>query len=177
MKRVNSLLEDLLTVEKLESGQLEIHLDAVPLKTLVKDAFTLVEEQAKSKSNELIDDVQDCELVADRGRLSQVLVNFLTNAIKFSPDGGKIRVISARKKGEITVSVQDDGPGIALDEQFHLFEKFYRTPSGKQHKGFGLGLAICKMLIAQHGGTVGVISKAGRGATFWFTLPHDGDDA
>ena len=173
IKRVFTLVEDLLTVEKLESGALDLHLDEVDTTKLISEAFTVVEEQAKAKAISLVDDAQKLSLVADRDRLLQVLGNYLTNAIKFSAPNTKVRVFTAKKDGFVTISVQDEGPGIALDDQFQLFEKFYRTPAGKKQSGFGLGLAICKMLIAQHKGQVGVVTKLGSGATFWFSLPYD----
>ncbi len=173
INRVFTLIEDLLTVEKLESGMLDLHLGEVDLSKLVADSFTVVEEAARAKSITLVDETQPLSLIADRDRLLQVLGNYLSNAIKFAPAESRIRVFSVKKEAMVTVSVQDEGPGIALDDQFQLFEKFYRTAAGKRHSGFGLGLAICKMLIAMHKGEVGVTTKLGSGAVFWFSLPYD----
>ena len=175
ISRVFSLVEDLLTIEKLEAGKLELDIKEIDIKALVSEALLNIEEMAQSKALVLINETDSYPLIADRNRIMQVLLNYLTNAIKFAPNQSEIRVTSARLKNLVTISVQDEGPGISRDEQFLLFEKFYRTSTGKKTGGFGIGLAICKLIITQHGGELGVTSRPGKGATFWFSLPIDDD--
>ena len=100
-----------------------------------------------------------------------MLVNYLANAIKFSPKNSSVTVFSSKENGLIKIGVRDEGPGMSQEEQERLFSKFYQTREGKRAKGFGLGLAICKLVVESHGGTVGVDSEPERGAEFWFTLP------
>ncbi len=106
--------------------------------------------------------------------MQQVLTNLVSNAIKFSPKGSAVRVsISRAKTGDLVVSVQDQGPGIASEDQQLIFEKFRQgaTAANPLVKGTGLGLAIAKALVAEHGGSIGVESAIGKGSSFWFTLP------
>ncbi|HEY9715451.1 MAG TPA: sensor histidine kinase, partial [Chroococcales cyanobacterium] len=100
----------------------------------------------------------------------QVVVNYLGNAIKFAPPDSKIEVSAQQIDSQVRVSVQDEGPGMTKDDQKKLFQKFYQTEDGKAEKGFGLGLAICKLIVESHGGKVGVESEPGKGACFWFKI-------
>ncbi len=175
IRRVFSLVEDLLTIERLEAGKLELKLDLVEMRVIVEEAFQTVEDTAQSKSITLVNEISSCEIVADKDRVTQVLLNYLSNAIKFSPEGGKITVAAVIEPKDVIVKVSDQGKGIAAADREQLFTKFYQTAEGKSHRGFGLGLAICKLLIAEHGGDVGVESAPGEGSTFWFKLPNDED--
>src|SRR2546422_7316456 len=113
-------------------------------------------------------------VTADRGRLRQVLLTLLSNAIKFTTDGGRI-TLSAQVAGDLVrVAVSDSGIGIAPDDQQKLFQEFVQldgSPS-RRYEGTGLGLALSKRLVELHGGTLGVESELGKGSTFWFTLPQ-----
>lgn len=118
--------------------------------------------------------IPSIEVSIDRDRMQQVLTNLVSNAIKFSPKGSSVRVtISRAKTGDLVVSVADQGPGIAAEDQQLIFEKFRQgaTASNPLVKGTGLGLAIAKALVAEHGGSIGVESMIGKGSSFWFTLP------
>jgi len=112
-------------------------------------------------------------------RLRQVLGNLISNAIRYSPGGGKVYVHARRSKGSVKVEVVDQGVGVPPEEVAHLFERYYRG-SGRvasTERGAGLGLAIVKQLVAAHGGQVGVESTPGLGSTFWFTLPREASQA
>ncbi|MBK7890515.1 MAG: ATP-binding protein [Bdellovibrionales bacterium] len=115
------------------------------------------------------------EVNIDRDRLQQVITNLVSNAVKFSPQGGVVRVtVSRSTSGDLVISVTDQGPGIAQDDRDLIFEKFRQGASASNPivKGTGLGLAIAKALVSEHGGSIGVDSEIGKGSTFWFTLPQ-----
>lgn len=169
--RLVSLVNDLLTVEKLEAGKLELDLENLDIHGLVDEALQSVSGLANQKQIVLKNAGHSQTIVADRARLIQVLVNYLANAIKFSPKNSTVTVFSSKENGLIKIGVRDEGPGMSQEEQERLFSKFYQTREGKRAKGFGLGLAICKLVVESHGGTVGVDSEPERGAEFWFTLP------
>ena len=107
----------------------------------------------------------------DYVEMAQVLINLLENAIRHTPSGTPISVSVQRVPHAVAFSVHDDGPGIPLAYQPHLFEKFYRAPGKAREPGSGIGLAICKGLVEAHGGTITVASQPGSGTTFTFTLP------
>ncbi|HBT56894.1 MAG TPA: hypothetical protein DEA92_07135 [Pseudomonas sp.] len=119
------------------------------------------------------DGLADMAIIADQRRLQQVLTNYLSNAAKFSHSGGSIRIEWHLKGDSVTVSVVDQGIGIAAEQQPLLFTKFSQldTTDKRRRGGTGLGLAICKELIERMGGQVGVQSEVDRGSCFWFTLP------
>lgn len=169
--RLVSLVNDLLTVEKLEAGKLELELEAIEMKSVIDEALLGVGGLAQQKNITLSNDSITQGVTADRSRIVQLLINYLSNAIKFSPKDSTISIYSGRQKGFLVVSVQDEGPGISQEEQERLFSKFYQSKEGKRSKGFGLGLAICKLIAESHGGTVGVESRPKEGSRFWFSLP------
>jgi signal transduction histidine kinase len=111
-------------------------------------------------------------VVGDERRVRQVVYNLLSNAVKFTPPGGAIDVRAARVDGEVRVSVTDDGPGIAPEDQVRIFEEFQQAAAGRQHReGTGLGLALSKRFVELHNGRIWVESQPGQGSTFVFTLP------
>lgn len=113
-------------------------------------------------------------LVADHDRLIQVVVNFLSNAIKFSTRGQHVRVCVKVSDAIIEVSVVDQGRGVPAGYEKLIFEPYRQVElsDGGEKKGTGLGLAICKSIVEQHGGTIGVVSEQGKGSSFWFRLPR-----
>lgn len=113
------------------------------------------------------------EVEADREWMTQVLTNLLTNAVKYSPAGGTIAIAGERRDGHIRVSVRDEGLGIPEDQRDKVFEKFSRveTPETEEIEGIGLGLALCREILADHEGTIDFESAVGHGSTFWFDLP------
>lgn len=176
MNRLIGLVEDLLTVEKLEGERLDLNYDFIDVKAALDTALGDVAALANEKEISIQNDVASFKLPADFNRLVQVWANLLSNAIKYSPGGGRIVISSRAADGMLRLSVKDEGPGIPIDRQTNLFEKFYQVHAADQSQGFGLGLAICKLIVIAHGGKIGVISKPGNGSEFWFTLPQDLDD-
>lgn len=130
--------------------------------------------QAEHSSIQLVADVAgDCATVwADRGRLLQVLANLVGNALKFTPEGGRVMVrAEAATEGFVRFSVSDTGPGIPPEHVAHLFERYWQARTS-DHRGAGLGLAIVKGIVEAHGGSVGVTSEPGSGSTFSVTIPR-----
>lgn len=174
----NRIVGDLLDSTRVQSNRLELHPAPCELVALVKQ---VVEDQQLNVPQRTITlqlpGVERIDLVVDADRISQVLTNYLTNALKYSPEAQPINVALTieEQAGEVCVSVIDKGPGLSPLDQARIWERFYRAPDvAPQHgapPGLGLGLHICRALIEQHGGHVGVTSKQGEGATFWFTLP------
>ncbi len=170
IKRLTALTTDLLTVDKLEAGKLEVHPSSLDAQEAVQESIDSLYELAKKRNIELVNECEDLKILADKIRLGQVLTNLLSNAIKFSPENEKVIVRSLKDRDSVTISVVDKGPGIELLEQERVFEKYAQLENGAG-KGFGLGLAICKLIVEAHGGAINVKSKPGQGCVFWFRLP------
>jgi two-component system, OmpR family, phosphate regulon sensor histidine kinase PhoR len=107
----------------------------------------------------------------DRGRIEQVLINLIHNAVKFTPEGGEIVIQAGVTDGMLQVSVRDTGVGITAEELPRIFERFYKTDAARRSAGSGLGLAIAKRIVQGHGGTIWAESTPGHGATLAFTMP------
>lgn len=174
-ERMLLLINDILDFSKLEAAALPMTIERQSLDPVVRQAAhnlrMLIEERRIQLDLDLPDDLPDA--LIDPHRIAQVLTNLLSNAIKFSPPGGRIEV-SARVAGRaVRVQVRDHGEGIAPKDVPKLFRKFQQIDSGATRKvgGTGLGLVICKGIVEQHGGQVGVETEPGKGSTFWFTLP------
>jgi signal transduction histidine kinase len=180
-ERLLVLINDILDFSKLESSSLPMTLERQRLEPVLEQAVhamgTLLDERRIVLDVELPSALPDLHI--DAGRVSQVLTNLLSNAIKFSPEGGTIRVAAEMREGAIRVSVTDHGDGIAPQNLPKLFRKFSQidTSSTRSTGGAGLGLVICKGIVEQHGGRIGVESVPGEGSTFHFTLPLEGRPA
>lgn len=111
-------------------------------------------------------------MVADKDRLIQVLVNLLSNALKFSANETKITISSELENGAIKVMVTDQGPGMDKETRERVFEKYFQAETAAKKEGFGLGLAICNLIVQSHKGKLGVESEPGKGSTFWFSIPN-----
>jgi signal transduction histidine kinase len=173
------LINDLLDLSKIEEGKIELDAGRVSLGGLVQEVMETVKPMAAEKPVLLEADAPMASVLvwADRDKVTQVLMNLIGNAIKFTPSDGTITVSSANdREGWIRISIRDAGPGIPASEQEKIFEKFYQITQdgGLKPKGTGLGLAISKALVELHGGKIWVESEVGRGSTFSFTLPLSG---
>jgi two-component system, NarL family, sensor histidine kinase BarA len=170
------IINDLLDLAKIEAGKTELRIESVPIAGLCGTLLDHVRPLADRKKLQLDLEVEEGlpALLTDSGRLRQVLFNLMSNAIKFSPEAGPIR-LRARRHDEthVELSVQDSGPGIAPEHHQVIFEKFRQIDQSatREHHGTGLGLAIAKELTYLLGGEIGVESELGQGATFWITLP------
>ena len=170
------LINDLLDVSRASRGKLQLEMRLVDLKTVVTAACESVRDPLAGKNLELRIEVSSIPVAGDQARLQQVVTNLLTNAVQFTPSGGRISVTLSPDDSYATLSVQDTGAGIDPAFLPHVFEQFRQGDGGlsRKHGGLGLGLAVVKQLVELHGGTVGVAS-AGRdnGATFTIRLPRE----
>jgi two-component system sensor histidine kinase VicK len=171
--RLNRLAGDLLDASRLERGQLHIRTRPVDLRALVADVADDFHHQHPQRPLEVELTEGVAWVGADRDRIEQVLANLLDNAMKYTPREARVTVRLAQWDGSFRVSVTDEGPGIAPEEQERLFQRFYRLSSSIHQPGLGLGLFISREIVERHGGTLGVSSTPGRpGVTFFFELPR-----
>ena len=172
-RRLSRLIDSLLDLGQLESGQAVLHREPADVGVIVREAVEEVEPLAEAKSHALA-----VELEADMPRLEldidmirRVVINLLENAIKYTRSGGEITVSARREGDQLTVSVSDTGPGIPDEARTLIFEKFSRIHHEGRPKGLGLGLAFCRLAVEAHGGQIGLESQRGVGSTFAFWLP------
>lgn len=174
-ERLIRLVNDILDLRKIETGKMELHLDQIDAADLVAEVVSHLGSYAGSHGVDLsVSSSEEIAFEADRDRVVQVLTNLIGNAVKFSGDSCAVTVnVEKLEDRYVRFSVVDNGPGIPLDQQQLLFQKFKQLDSSdsRRQDGTGLGLAICKAIVGQHHGRIGVESAAGEGATFWFDLP------
>ncbi|MBC7935508.1 MAG: PAS domain S-box protein [Rhizobacter sp.] len=169
---LTDLISDLLDLSKIKSGQLQYNKEDVDLIALTKEIINNTRDVNPVHIIEFQFE-NNVKVHADKHRLAQVLINFLTNAIKYSPDSKIIKVSITTKNNEASVSVEDEGIGIIKSDQEKIFQRFYRV-EGKNEKtfpGFGIGLFISSEIIKKHGGKIGVHSEEAVGSTFYFSIP------
>lgn len=176
IEKLNTLITDLLDVSKIENGKLKINKKPTNLENVISNAIdTILQTHDENRVNIKRDGIKpDILIPLDEIRIEQVLINFLTNAIKYSPKNNQVIVTTFvdEEEQEVRVNVTDFGIGIPDFKQEAVFRKFYRVEeSSLQFQGMGIGLFICSEIIKQHHGNIGVSSKVDEGSTFYFTLP------
>lgn len=175
-QRLLEMVDRLLSVEKLDEGSVELRYENEPIIKLLNGAVESVNQLCERKQIKLETKLtpEDATIRCDKSFIIQVLTNLISNAIKYSPEGGTISVIAHRGFTSAEFSIADQGPGIPEAKRTAIFERFKQADAQRDRKagGFGLGLAICKSIVEQHGGKIGVKSETGKGSTFWFTLPE-----
>lgn len=174
--KLSRLIDDILDWKKLESGKFKLHVTELDPDVLITDVFDDFTESGKGQGLKLKKVIDSERLIhADFDRIAQVLTNFISNAIKYSPPGGTI-IVSVRDTESDTTrfSVTDEGPGIPESQIDNLFIHFQQldSPDRRDKGGTGLGLAIAKAIVELHGGHIGVDSEFGKGSTFWFEIFH-----
>lgn len=173
--RLIGLINDLLDVEKLESGAWDMRYEERSLLSTMEVAAESLLALGEKKHVEIVLPENDVVVAADHERITQVLANIISNAIKFSPENSKVVVEQQISDGYLEVRISDNGPGILEEERALVFDRFRQSKrdSGKK-SGSGLGLAICAAIVKEHRGQIGVDSNNGKGSTFWFRLPAEG---
>jgi PAS domain S-box-containing protein len=169
------LINDILDLSKIEAGQLELHCEDFTVEDAVPEVLSTIRPIAMAKNIQIWEDLDPgLAVYADRVRFKQVLYNLLSNAVKFTPKGGEIALLCSQDGAFVSVSVSDTGIGIRPEDQQVVFEEFRQIEGSATaaQQGTGLGLAITKRLVEQQGGRIQLVSEAGKGSTFNFTLPR-----
>lgn len=178
VNRMDTMVQELLDISRIEAGRLRLEIGQVALREVVEEAVRVIRQEIEAKRQTL--EVEIAEplppVQADRNRVVQILTNLLSNAYKYTPEEGRIRVTVQPNGGFVVCSVSDTGIGIAPEEQERLFTKFFRSqhPMVRAVPGTGLGLVITKSLVELQGGQIWVESEPGKGSAFTFTLPVAG---
>ncbi len=173
-RRLNSMITNILDASRIEAGRaLELRHEITPLQPIIENVVKL--QRPNLEIHEIITEVPEDlpEVEMDKEKIQQVLINLVDNAIKYSPNGGQIRIRAWSDEGKVCVSVSDEGVGIAGEDLPHVFER-YRRVGGRLRRitsGAGLGLFLCKGIVEAHGGTISAESTPGEGSTFTFCLP------
>jgi PAS domain S-box-containing protein len=173
--RLNRLTEDLLDLVRLQAGRLVLYYESIDLVEMTRRIIAQMGQSSDRHQLTLVTSLFHVQAQVDRGRIEQVLMNLLTNALKYSPDGGIVEVTLQAVPGqqEALISIRDQGIGIPQAEQAHLFGRFVRASNGQTQgiSGTGLGLYLCRELVSQHGGDIWFESTEGAGSTFFLRLP------
>lgn len=173
-ERLTSLINDILTLSSLESKATRLELNPLNISTTIGKACMLLQESAAQKNISLVNESDSSvpRIMADSGRIEQVVVNLLENAIKYTPAGGTVRLFTEETGDFVKVSIADTGIGIPFKDLPRIFERFYRVDEARTRDqgGTGLGLAIVKHIVQLHGGEVSVTSEPGKGSIFTFTV-------
>jgi signal transduction histidine kinase len=177
VNRMAELVDALLTLARADEGRAPLHLEPVELKDVlseVSETAGILGEQAHVAVSVAVPE-HSITLAVDQSRIRQLLMNLLTNAIKYTPKGGEVAIDWEQVDGNVVLSVRDTGVGIAPGDLPHIFDRFWRADQARRRSGgrpgVGLGLAISKWIVEAHGGTITVQSRPGRGTTFTVTLP------
>jgi signal transduction histidine kinase len=174
-KHLLSLINDILDLSKIEAGKMELDLKRFDVRMAIDNAMTLVRGRADRHGIRLeatvSPDVTDCD--GDERKFKQILLNLLTNAIKFTPENGMVRLAAAPADDGYAFSVTDTGIGIAAEDLDRVFDEFQQVgnDSARKAEGTGLGLSLTRRLVELHGGTIRVSSAPGKGSAFTFTFP------
>jgi heavy metal sensor kinase len=173
-RRMKALTESLLELARLDAGQELMKREPFDLARLARECVELVRPLAAERGIQIHCDVAAIECLGDGGRIGQVVTNLLTNAIHFNRDQGEVRLAARAENDVVVLTVADTGQGIPAEDVPHLFERFYRADKSRSRiQGRnGLGLAICKAIVAAHSGSIEVASQPGIGSTFTLKLPR-----
>jgi two-component system sensor histidine kinase KdpD len=167
------LAENLLSISRIENGQIDLHLSTDVVSDVIAEALKHVDRNAE-RHRIIVQNAEELLLARMDARLiMQVLINLINNAIKNTPDGSEIRIRSGRERDAVTISVSDNGPGIPDGIKPHVFEMFYTGPGtiADGRRGLGLGLALCKSIVEAHGGRITLSDNLPSGCCFEITLP------
>lgn len=178
VKKLSALVSDLLDVSKIESGKLSFSVELFDIRRVLEDAIELMSYSSKQHSFNLTVASEELFIEGDPHRIEQVLINLLTNAIRYSPGANRVDITLSAEGGSALVGVRDYGVGIPEDKLEEIFSRFYRVDETKNHaSGLGLGLYLSQQIVDRHGGKIWAESKSGEGSTFWVRLPCKRDAA
>ncbi len=175
--RLESLLNDLTNLDsQIESSQIELKLAEMSTEKVVASSIDAVQSLANKKEVKISASGPELLCQADGERITQVVINFLSNALKFSPAGATVQVIVLDKDSELEIAVKDEGPGVPAEMQSKIFERYEQSSreDATAKGGAGLGLNICKLIVQAHNGEIGVTSESGKGSSFYLRLPKKG---
>jgi signal transduction histidine kinase len=174
VQNMRQLIDDLLDLTKIESG-IKLDLQPVPINAVVTDCIESLRPTAQNKQMMILSEINDTlpQVIGDKSRLRQILMNLIGNAVKYTPPEGWVKVTAEPRGGTLRLAIQDNGLGISPEDQIHIFDRFYRVrrPETDSIEGTGLGLAIVKSLVEAHNGQINLESRLGEGSTFYLTLP------
>jgi len=171
--RVLTMLNTLMDIAEAETGTLKLDLNPVMVKTLLDDTVDLYRHIAEEKAITITMSVPSfLYVMVDRNRMRQVLANLLDNAVKYTPNGGKIELTVSTRPLEVMISVKDSGIGIASEDLAKIWERLYRSDASRSQRGLGLGLSLVKAVVEAHRGRVTVSSVPGAGSVFTVLLPQ-----
>ncbi|HEB71148.1 MAG TPA: HAMP domain-containing histidine kinase [Nitrospirae bacterium] len=172
--RLSQLTNDILDISKLEAGKMSLAYDPIVIDDIIMESMSIMEFATREKGLWTVINLgEETQMEGDSSKLLQVINNLIGNAVKFTPDGGTIKISKEASNGSIIIKVSDTGPGIDDEDKGLVFSKFEQARRIHQgvEPGSGLGLSICKSIVELHGGSIGVISSPGKGSTFEITLP------
>lgn len=175
-KRLSLLVENILQTAILDKGQLKLKIQNIDIHNLIDQTITNIKLQVENKQGEITRDLKASIPVieGDRVHITNIIFNLIDNALKYSNDHPKIKIMTSSDNEGIFISVQDNGIGISKENQKRIFDTMYRVPTGNIHnvKGFGLGLSYVKAVVEKHGGSISVASELGKGSKFTVYLPY-----
>jgi two-component system CheB/CheR fusion protein len=171
VNKLTDLVEDLLDVTKIHAGKMIFSSTDFCIDEVVRDCVDQIQHHSNSHQI-VISGATDVAICADKHRIEQVIINFLSNAIKYSPEADRVLINLEKEQDFLKISITDFGIGIPADKIHYIFDRFFRVQeSSQKFSGLGLGLFISSEIVKRHKGDIGVESKEGTGSTFWFTLP------
>ena len=172
VKKLSALVSDLLDISKIEAGKLHFSVEEFDIREAVDDAIELLSHAHPQYNVMLHASVSQLPIQGDPHRVEQVVINLLTNAVRYSPGTDRIDVFLEDDPNEVRIGVRDFGIGIAADKLAHIFSRFYRVDdSNPNTSGLGIGLYLSEQIVSRHQGSIWAESEPGQGSTFWFTLP------
>jgi len=171
-EELNNMIRSILDVNKIGAGEMKLRHEPCELDSLIRGV--LAAPQPLPENRTVTFDLPEASLTvaADFGLIRRVLQNLISNALRYTPAGGNVRIVVTPSSSEIRIAIADAGPGIAPENHQRIFEKFGQVEDSNHRLGTGLGLTFCKLAVEAHGGRIGVESEVGKGCTFWFALPR-----
>ena len=175
---MSKIVQDLLTLSRFDAGSIEFSFTTFSFEKSVRDVYSAMRMEAQKHSHEFTLEFRTPipDIVGDRGRIEQVLINMVSNAIKYTRDGGRVKMTAGAKDGQVWCTVRDNGIGIPQQDVGRVFDRFYRVDKARSREsgGTGLGLSIASEIVSRHGGTLEIESKEGRGTAITVRLPVEG---